>query len=161
MNYRIYLINVLLILSLFGCHKKFTSPATRAISLPPFKLTEGSQLLLDKTWREANIEVIHLSTEDQPKDNITRQFLSTDLDDELTFYEDGTYTYDEGQSKARESHLHIYEKGNWALEDKRLVLLNPNSSTRYILRNLSSDTLVLEYRVKSEKYYYLLTYKAL
>lgn len=116
------------------------------------------KMLTSKRWKEINIEVI-----DNGKlhKNITHQFMKSDLDDIILFMENGTYFFDEGQTKARDVSAQIYENGNWQLnsEDKTLVLTTKNLITTYKIKELTDNTLVLELPVELKEYHYLLTYK--
>ena len=115
-------------------------------------------MLTAKRWKEINIEVFDDS---ELHKNITHQFMKSDLDDIILFMENGTYLFDEGQSKARDVSAQIYENGNWQLnsEDKTLVLSTKNSTTTYKIQELTDNELVLELPVESKEYHYVLTYQ--
>lgn len=126
--------------------------------LGDFQLTEHSQILVGNNWREIKIEVIDREQNSVSK-NITNQFLQTDLDDEIIFSADGTYVFNEGKTKAKKESSQFYENGFWQLRNDELTLATRNSKTSYLIKDLSTNILVLKLLVKNEDYYYILTFQ--
>lgn len=126
-----------------------------------FKLTARGELLVNKQWKETTIEVLEEERDSVNYQDITSQFMRSDLDDIITFKENGTYIFDEGRTKARVQSAQIYESGKWALTtmEDSLILSTTNSNTTYYIEDLSENKLVLSLPVKSKGYAYLLTHK--
>lgn len=133
---------------------------SKALPLNPID-SEYAKTLVNKTWQEVSIETINDDQNTIESKNITGQFLATDLDDEILFFEDGTYTYDEGKTKAKKESSQLYENGNWQLREGELVLTTKHFSTSYQVIEISPTKMVLELLVKNEDYHYLLIYKAI
>jgi len=130
-------------------------------AFPEIELTEQTSLLMSKKWKESKVELIDYDKSSEPSKNITGQFNKSDLDDVITFSEDGTYEYDEGQTKAVEGSTQKYELGIWHLREDEgtLTLKTADSTTSYELTQLTAKELVLKLTVENEAYHYLITYE--
>ncbi|MGD1894562.1 MAG: serine hydrolase domain-containing protein [Cyclobacteriaceae bacterium] len=117
-------------------------------------------MLINKKWKEVKVEVFSCEENDQVK-NITGQFIKTDLDDIIVFSSGGTYSFDEGETKARTNNAQIFESGYWQLTEEAdsLLLITETSTTNYFVEELSPEKLVLNLPIADEDYYYTLTYR--
>ncbi len=130
-----------------------------AFSTKNFHLTNENKMLLDTSWKEVKIEVYEHNTDDSKVKNITGQFMKSDLDDVIIFNRDGTYIFDEGNSKARKESLQVYQNGNWQMQEDQLLLsASEEQVTQYQVLTLTPEKLVLKYRAYKKKYFYILTY---
>ena len=128
-----------------------------------FKLTKDSEVLIDRPWTETNITVLNWD-ENGDSNDVTDQFMPSDLDDVIIFKKDGTFAFDEGASKARPESAQVYESGNWALyhEEKKLILCTDGNNTIYEVVDINPELLVLQLQKSKlgKKYTYTLTYSS-
>lgn len=143
---------------LVACSKKYVQNAAPSLH---FELTDQAKILINKSWHEKSVEVVHHDLDSSQVMNITQQFLNTDLDDVVIFSQDGSYQYDEGETKSRNDSQQVYENGNWYLAKDHLVLVTHNSRIHYQVKELSLNTLVLKLFPKQENYHYVITYEPL
>jgi TonB family protein len=96
--------------------------------------------------------------------NITRQFDGTDRDDLSIFREDGTFLFEEGQTKFTPQSSEKYYTGTWQVNDDGhiLTMRTGRSSDVYQILRLDTSAMVLKLFVSKEEstYYYLLSYTA-
>jgi protein TonB len=154
------LINIVLTLS--SCSKKYyqAGVTTQAPALSP-----AAELLTSYIWKETSVLAYKPKGSDTLTYNITRQFENTDKDDLTIFRQDGTFLFEEGQTKFTPQSSEKYYTGTWQLEDgQRMLTLNTNNSTDvYEIIRLDTTGLTLKLAVKNEEntYYYLLSYTAI
>lgn len=127
-----------------------------------WQTSSDSQLLINKKWTEASIEVIKHHNDSSDLD-ITDQFMKSDLDDLMIFKEDGTFVFDEGTSKARLESNQIYSSGQWTMDQtsSQLLLCIHGEMTIYEIITLNPELLILQLEQKKpgKSYTYLLTYR--
>ncbi len=157
-NYKAITLLLFAVLLQVSCVKQ--SPRNKLPTLD-FELTNSGKILIDKNWREVTVEVINHQEDKNQSKNITGQFNRSDLDDLMIFLKDGTYKFEEGQSKLSTESKQVYEIGNWFLDGDQLVLETEESRTNYIVKKISPNTLILALPVKYEDYHYLITYQSI
>lgn len=155
---RYILFSLSIFFALSGCGKKLyqaTLPAAPA--LPP-----AEELLASYVWKESSVIAYKLLSGDTLVYNISKQFGSTDKDDLSIFREDGTFLFEEGQTKHTLQSAQKYYTGSWqvSMDAAELKLTTPHGSDTYQILQLDSSQMVLKLFVTNEKniYYYLLTY---
>lgn len=152
----------LLFLLLIACKSQREMSHENACTLN-FKLTRESKALIDRNWTETNITILNWD-ENGDSHDVTDQFMSSDLDDVILFKKDGTFAFDEGESKARPESAQVYETGYWSLheKEKKLILCSEGYNTIYEVQEVNQEMLVLQLqRSKSgKKYTYILTYSS-
>ncbi|MDW3191785.1 MAG: hypothetical protein R8G66_05450 [Cytophagales bacterium] len=128
-----------------------------------FKLTQESAVLIDRPWTETNITIMNWD-ENGDSNDVTDQFMSSDLDDVIIFKKDGTFAFDEGASKAQPESAQVYESGNWSLyhEEKKLIFCTDGHNTIYKVVEVAPELLVLQLQKSKsgKKYTYTLTYSS-
>lgn len=152
------IVGVLLAVTCLSCSRKLVYEQTIPCR---FELNETALQLAGKKWTETDIELRRLE-KDSAYNEITGQFMESDLDDVMYFNSNGTYIFDEGKRKARPQSPQVYENGKWCLceNGNQLALISGPSVTIYDIVALSENVLQLRLlRIKGEKEEaYLLTY---
>lgn len=151
---------LLLLLLLVACKSQRVSPQDNVCTLD-FRLTKTSKALIDRNWTESNITRLNWD-ENGDSHDVTDQFMSSDLDDVIIFNRDGTFAFDEGESKARPESAQVYETGHWSLYEKenKLILCTEGRNTIYEVVTVNPELLVLQLKKSKsgKKYTYTLTY---
>ncbi|AMM50797.1 hypothetical protein TH61_05850 [Rufibacter sp. DG15C] len=108
--------------------------------------------LLAKTWLVAS-QVVQRN--DGPKEDVYAQLEDCQKDDELIFFENGTYELNPGKD---ECQISVMEEGTWELYDKQLFI----AEQEYEVQQLSSTVLVLGFKASKgdDKIVTTTTYKA-
>ena len=128
--------------------------------LSGFQLSEKEQLLVGKNWNEVSVKVIPHNLDSAKVKEISGQFLSTDRDDVLRFYGNGTFHAGEGETRRFEDSMQVFEKGKWQVVGDELALIVGESKTVYSVERLTVDTMKLKLIIEDEDYHYLLTYRS-
>jgi TonB family protein len=125
-------------------------------------LLPAAELLASHIWKESSVVVYKLIGQDTIKYTITDQFGTTDRDDLSLFREDGTFLFEEGQTKHTPQSAQKYYTGTWqvSMDEKELTLKTTYSKDTYQILQLDSSQLVMKLFVTKEEktYYYLLSY---
>ncbi|MEL6558924.1 MAG: hypothetical protein AAFQ94_12120 [Bacteroidota bacterium] len=146
---------ILAVLAFSSCAKR----QFRSINyLAGLELSEKEQLLVGKNWNEISVKVVPHNTDSADGKEISGQFLSTDRDDVLRFYGNGTFHAGEGETRRFEDSMQVFEKGKWRISNDELQLLVGESKTSYFVERLTADMMKLKLIVDNEDYHYLLTY---
>lgn len=153
---------IVIVITLSSCSKKSYQAAVVANSSPT--LSPGAELLASYIWKETSVVAYKPKGNDTLTYNITRQFEGTDRDDLSLFREDGTFLFEEGQTKFTPQSAEKYYTGTWRLSDDlhTLTLQTGKSTDVYQILRLDTGAMVLKLFVTNEEhtYYYLLSYTA-
>ncbi len=155
----VLIIGLLIIFLIFqACHKK-NYPL--AAIIPP-KSSPRIELLTSYIWKEKAVQLYKFIGSDTLVYNLTKQFEHIDKDDLTLFREDGTFLFEEGQTKFTPQSAQKYATGTWQLmnNEATLTLKTLHSSDAYQIIELDTSTLVLRLTISKEqqKYAYLITY---
>jgi hypothetical protein len=104
-------------------------------------------------WKETSVVAHKLRGNDTLSYNITRQFDGTDRDDLTIFCEDGTFLFEEGQTKHTAQSSEKYYTGTWQLtgDGRKLTLNTSKAGDEYQILRLDSTTMVLKLSVTHQK----------
>jgi TonB family protein len=152
------LLNILITLS--SCSKKnYQATAHYSSALSP-----AGEVLASYVWKETSVVAYKLKGNDTLAYNITRQFDGTDRDDLTTFHTDGTFLFEEGQTKHTPQSSEKYHTGTWQVGEngQTLGLKTARSTDLYEILHLDTTSLMLKLSVQKEDnaYYYIITYSA-
>lgn len=156
MSKYVFYLTLLLTSCFYSCSRKNFSGTS---------LTQSpkAELLSNYVWRETSVIAYTLVSGDTIRDNISKA--NVDQDDLTVYNEDGTFIFEEGETKLKPVHAQVYLKGTWKLnEDGTVLMLESDGSVdEYRIIRLDASILMVNLAVDTgEGQYknYLITYSA-